>query len=167
MRKITYIAVGMIIYTFAVIYLTMLPDAAEGISPVSEESYRQVFAQSLWIIFGSIVAFLVAQLVDVIVFHVFRKRTGGRMIWLRATGSTVVSQLIDSIVILGIAFYLPGKITLAQFLGFAITNYSYKLVIAILITPLIYLGHNLIDRYLGQELAEEMAEEAARSSVQQ
>ncbi len=164
-RRITYIAVAMIIYTFVVIYLTMLPTAADGISPVTEESYRQVFAQSMWIIVGSIVAFLVAQLVDVLVFHLFRKRTGGKMIWLRATGSTVVSQLIDSIVILGIAFYLPGKINLAQYLGFAVTNYSYKLVIAILITPLIYLGHGLIDRYLGHELAEEMAEEAARSSI--
>jgi uncharacterized integral membrane protein (TIGR00697 family) len=86
------------------------------------------------------------------------------MLWIRATGSTAVSQFIDSVVILGIAFYLPGKINLSQYLGFAITNYSYKLLIAILITPLIYLGHGLIDRYLGKELADEMIEEAAASS---
>ena len=142
----------------------MIPNAAEGISPVSDASYREVLSQSMWIIVGSIVAFVVSQIVDVMVFHVFRRKTGGKMLWARATGSTVVSQLIDSVIILGIAFYLPGKITFSEFLGFAITNYSYKVLIAILITPLIYLGHGLIDRYLGKELSDEMTGEAAQHS---
>ena len=163
-RRITNTGVIMIVYAFFVIFLTMLPKAAEGISPVSDAAYHQVLYQSLWIIVGSITAFIVSQIVDVLVFHLFRKKTGGRHLWMRATGSTVVSQLIDSVIILGIAFYLPGKITLPQFLGFALTNYSYKVLIAVLITPLIYLGHGLIDRYLGKELAEEMMEEAAKKS---
>ncbi len=163
-RQITNIAVIMILYIFMIIFLTMLPDAAEGISPVSDEAYHMVLSQSMWIIVGSIVAFIVSQMVDVLVFHMFRSRTGGRMLWLRATGSTIVSQFVDSFVILAIAFYLPGKINLSQFLGFAITNYSYKLVIAILVTPLIYLGHGLIDRYLGKETAHKLIEESARTS---
>ena len=125
----------------------------------------QVLNQSMWIIVGSIIAFIVSQIVDVMVFHIFRRKTGGKMLWVRATGSTFVSQFIDSVVILGIAFYIPGKINLSQYLGFAITNYSYKVLIAIIITPLIYLGHGLIDRYLGSEVAEEMIEEAAANSV--
>jgi len=163
-RQITNIAVVLILYVFVIIFVTMIPQAAEGISPVTDESYRQVLSQSMWIIVGSIVAFVVSQIVDVMVFHLFRRKTGGKMLWARATGSTVVSQLIDSIIILGIAFYLPGKITFAQFLGFAITNYSYKVLIAILITPLIYLGHGLINRYLGKDLADEMTLEAAQGS---
>jgi len=163
-RQITNIAVILILYIFVIIFLTMIPVAAKGISPVSEEAYRMVLSQSMWIIVGSIVAFVVSQIVDVLVFHVFRRKTGGKMLWIRATGSTAVSQFIDSIVILGIAFYLPGKINLAQFLGFAITNYSYKLAIAVIITPLIYLGHGLIDKYLGKDLAENMIEEAAANS---
>lgn len=163
-RQITNIAVILILYIFVIIFITMIPKAAEGISPVTDAAYQQVLGQSLWIIVGSILAFLVSQIVDVIVFHMFRKKTKGKMLWVRATGSTVVSQLIDSIVILGIAFYLPGKISLAEFLGFAITNYSYKLLIAILLTPLIYLGHGAIDRYLGKPLANEMMEDAAKSS---
>lgn len=163
-RRITNIGVVMILYTFIVIFITMLPAAAEGISPVREAAYRQVFLQSMWIIVGSIIAFVVSQIVDVVVFHLFRKHTGGKFLWMRATGSTVVSQLIDSVVILGIAFYLPGKINLSQYLGFAITNYSYKVLIAILITPLIYLGHGIIDRYLGKELSNEMTEKAAKES---
>ncbi len=161
-RRITNTGVIMIVYAFFIIFLTMLPKAAEGISPVSDAAYHQVLYQSLWIIVGSIAAFIVSQIVDVLVFHLFRKKTGGRHLWLRATGSTIVSQLIDSVIILGIAFYLPGKITLPQFLGFALTNYSYKVLIAIIITPLIYLGHGLINRYLGEELAEQMMEEAAK-----
>jgi uncharacterized integral membrane protein (TIGR00697 family) len=164
-RRITFVAVAMIIYAFIIIYLTMLPEAAEGISPVSNEAYKEVLSQSMWIIVGSITAFMVSQLVDVLVFHVFRRRTKGRHLWIRATGSTVVSQFVDSGVILGIAFYLPGKITLPQYLGFAITNYSYKLIIAILITPLIYLGHGLIEKFLGKETAKIMSEEAASKST--
>ena len=163
-RQITNIAVVLILYIFLIIYLTMIPDAAEGISPVTDAAYGQVLSQSMWIIVGSIIAFVVSQIVDVLVFHVFRRRTGGKMLWMRATGSTIVSQFIDSVVILGIAFYLPGKINLSQYLGFAITNYSYKVLIAVIITPLIYLGHGLIDRYLGSEVAEEMIEEAAANS---
>ncbi len=163
-RQITNIAAFLIVYIFLIIFLTMIPAAAEGISPVSEEAYRMVLGQSLWIIIGSITAFMVSQIVDVLVFHLLRRRTGARLLWLRATGSTIVSQLVDSVVILGIAFYLPGKITLPEFLGFAITNYSYKVLIAVLITPLIYLGHGLMDRYLGHEAAHEMAEQAAAES---
>ena len=163
-RQITNIAVVMILYIFFIIYMTMIPEAAEGISPVTDEAYKQVLNQSLWIIFGSIIAFLVSQIVDVVVFHIFRRKTGSKKLWLRATGSTAVSQFIDSFIILGIAFYLPGKITLPEYLGFAVTNYSYKLLIAIIITPLIYLGHGLIDKYLGEELAHELIEEAAVTS---
>ncbi len=163
-RQITNIAAFLIVYIFLIIFLTMIPAAAEGISPVSDEAYRTVLGQSLWIIVGSIVAFMVSQIVDVLVFHLLRSRTGSRMLWLRATGSTIVSQFVDSVVILGIAFYLPGKITLPEFLGFAITNYSYKVLIAVLITPLIYLGHGLMDRYLGREAAHAMAEQAAAES---
>jgi len=163
-RQITNIAVFLIIYIFIMIYLTMIPEATDGISPVTDSAYNMVFAQSMWIIIGSIIAFLVSQIVDVMVFHLLRKRTSGKMLWARATGSTAVSQLIDSVIVLGIAFWLPGKITFPQFLGFAITSYIYKLSVAVLLTPLIYLGHGVIDKYLGKELAEKMVKEAANHS---
>jgi uncharacterized integral membrane protein (TIGR00697 family) len=107
-----------------------------------------VFGQSMWIIVGSIVAFLVSQLVDVLVFLAVRARTGKRLLWLRATGSTVVSQLIDTFVILFIAFVIPRKLSLEEFAQLAVGNYLYKVMIAALITPIIYLGHGLIDRFL-------------------
>jgi uncharacterized integral membrane protein (TIGR00697 family) len=128
---------------------------AAGFSPVKDEQFRAVFGQSMWIIVGSITAFLASQLIDVVVFWFFRNRTKGKKLWLRATGSTVVSQLIDSFVIIFIAFVLSGSITIDEFFVLASTNYVYKLIIAILLTPLIYLGHNIIHRYLGENENEE------------
>jgi queuosine precursor transporter len=131
---------------------------------VSDAQFYAVFGQSLWIIVGSVIAFAVSQLVDVGIFWLVRHRTGGRFLWLRATGSTVVSQLIDSIVIIGVAFWLPGKIKTSEFLTVAGSNYSFKLIIAVGITPLLYAGHAAIDRFLGAEEAHELVEQSAKAS---
>lgn len=149
-KKLTFLTVGLIIYTFLIVYIAMGIPAAE-FSPVKNEAFKAVFGQSLWIIVGSITAFLVSQLVDVLVFWFFRNKTGSRMLWLRATGSTAVSQLIDSFIIIGIAFWLPGKFDFSQYLQVSSSSYAYKLAIAIGITPLIYLLHSLIDWYLAKD----------------
>lgn len=162
-RRITFLTVGLIIYTFIILYLGMAVPAA-SFSPVTDDAFTQVFGQTRWIIVGSITAFILSQWVDVFTFWLLRNLTGGKLLWLRATGSTTVSQLIDTFVVLGIAFLLPGKITLAQYLSLSVTNYSYKLLIALALTPFIYLGHNLVERFLGVDVAEEMMEEAAIQS---
>ena len=162
-RKLTLITMGLIIYAFVLIYLAMGVSAA-GFSPVTDEQFNAVFGQSLWIIVGSIVAFALSQLLDVTVFWFFRNKTQGKMLWLRATGSTAVSQLVDSIVIIGIAFWLPGKVKTEEFFNVALTNYSYKFLIAVALTPLIYIGHAMIDKYLGQE-SQDMMNAAAKDSA--
>jgi uncharacterized integral membrane protein (TIGR00697 family) len=100
---------------------------------------------------GSLIAFLVSQFLDVWIFTRIRARTGKRFIWLRATGSTLVSQGIDTFLVQGVAFYLPGKISLAEWMSIASNSYVIKLGIALAITPLLYLGHALIDKYLQKE----------------
>ena len=105
----------------------------------------------MWIIVGSLVAFLVSQFIDVSVFWYFRKKTGAGKIWLRSTGSTIISQLFDSFIVLGIAFWLPGKINTETFISSALTGYTFKLIIAVVLTPLIYLGHHLIKNYLKED----------------
>ena len=87
------------------------------------------------------------------------------MIWLRATGSTVVSQFIDSFIVTGIAFWLPGKLSFGDFINTAATGYSAKLIIAVLLTPLIYLGHGIIHRYLGEPDSEKIMEETAMTET--
>ena len=162
-KRITLITVAMITYCFVILYLAMQVPAA-SFSPVNDETFKIVFGQSLWIIFGSIIAFAISQLIDVTVFWLVREKTKGKMLWLRTTGSTVVSQLIDSVLIIGIAFWLPGKVQTSDFINVAMTNYSYKLIIAIGMTPVIYLVHNLIDRYLGKE-ADQMIATSAKESL--
>jgi uncharacterized integral membrane protein (TIGR00697 family) len=162
-RRLTLITIGLIAYAFVVLYLAIQVPAA-SFSPVTDAQFHAVFGQSLWIIVGSLMAFAISQLVDVGVFWLVRHKTGGRYLWMRATGSTVVSQLIDSFVIIGVAFWLPGKVKAAEFLMVAAANYSYKLLIAVGVTPLLYLGHAIIDRFLGVEQAHRLIQESAKAS---
>ncbi|AGA79922.1 queuosine precursor transporter [Echinicola vietnamensis] len=174
-RKISFLTAGFIAYAFVFIAIvTALPPAQFWLDVNStdpngqpfdiEYAFDVIFRQGLGIIIGSLTAFLLGQLIDVFVFQKLRKITGAKMIWLRATGSTLVSQLIDSFVVLGIAFYVFGNWSIEQLIAVGIINYIYKFTVAIILTPLLYLGHNLIDRYLGKEYAERMAEEAAEDT---
>jgi uncharacterized integral membrane protein (TIGR00697 family) len=174
-KKISFITVGMIIYVFLVITLVTNVSPAQFWLDVNAQddagnkfdinyAFNTVYTQGLGIIIGSLTAFLIAQLLDVFVFHRLRKVTGNRLLWLRATGSTLVSQLVDSFVVLIIAFYIFGNWSIPQVVSVAIINYIYKFVVAIALTPLIYLGHYLIDNYLGKEKAEEAMEEATAAS---
>ena len=162
-RKLTFMTIGLIIYAFVVLFLAMQVPAV-SFSPVTDAQFEAVFGQSLWIIVGSVTAFALSQVVDVGVFWLVRHKTGGRFLWMRATGSTVVAQFIDSIVIIGIAFWLPGKVKTSEFLTVAASNYSYKFLIAVGMTPFIYMAHSAIDRFLGREEAHQLIERAAKAS---
>ncbi|MEM0542583.1 queuosine precursor transporter [Flavobacterium sp. j3] len=149
-RKLSLITACLIAYTFIILSLAIkIPST--GISSVSTVEFQAVFGQSQLIIVGSIAAFLVSQLIDVTVFHFVKKKTGNKMIWLRSTGSTMISQLFDSFIVLGIAFYLPGIMDTKTYVISGFTGYSVKLVIAVVMTPMIYLGHYLIEKYLAKD----------------
>jgi len=145
-RRLTLIAVGLIGYTFLVL-LACMNVTASPISPVSDDAFRAVFGQSLWIIVGSLIAFAISQVVDAAAFVFVRARTKDRLLWARAVGSTVVSQIVDTYVINAIAFGIPGKLTISQIVNLSTTNYGYKLLIALATLPLIYMGHGLAERY--------------------
>jgi len=147
-RKLSVITAGLIAYCFFVLYIAMQIPAAKGISTITDEQFHSVFGQSMWIIVGSIIAFLVSQLIDTSIFHFFKNKTGSKMIWLRSTGSTVISQLFDSFIVLGIAFWATGIMSTPVFIQSAFTGYFVKLIIAICMTPLIYLGHYIIGKYI-------------------
>jgi hypothetical protein len=149
-RRLSFITAGLIGYTFLLLYAGMKVPSA-SFSPVQDKEFVLVFGQSMWIIAGSITAFLVSQMTDVFVFWFFRNKTGKKLLWLRATGSTIVSQLVDSFIVLGIGFLLPGKISFADFINVGFTNYSAKLLLAVVLTPIIYAGHFLIEKYVGEE----------------
>ncbi|WP_421986059.1 queuosine precursor transporter [Roseivirga sp.] len=174
-RRITFITVGLISYAFLTIYMAMKLAPADFWLSVFETdangnpfdidyAFEMVLSQGLNIIFASLVAFVIGQFVDVYVFHKLRKVTGKNKIWLRATGSTLVSQLIDSFVVLVVAFYFLGGWSLSQVLAVGTTNYIYKFLIAVALTPLLYVAHYLIDGYLGKELSEELMAEASNDN---
>lgn len=176
-RLLSYLAIGLVVYAFIAVYgaIELIPNdwwqyesGKLGDDPATHMSdmqlaFRKVFGQGLWIIVGSMVAFLVGQVVDVTVFHKIKKWTGEQKIWLRATGSTLISQFIDSYVVLIIAFYIGSDWELSRVLAIGTVNYMYKFLMAIALTPVIYLAHYLIDRYLGESLAEKMKNQAAES----
>lgn len=149
-KKLTYVTVGLISFAFIILTIAIkIP--ATPFSPVNNEVFKTVFGQSQWIIVGSIVAFFTSQLVDVYVFVLLKKITGNKFIWLRATGSTLVSQLVDTFIVQYIAFVLPAKWTFDEFIMNASWGYLFKLIIAVLLIPIIYLGHFFIGKFLKKE----------------
>ncbi|HRO42840.1 MAG TPA: queuosine precursor transporter [Flavipsychrobacter sp.] len=161
-KRISYTAVALICYAFLMYFAAIgVPpadfwvgvNAGNGV-PDMQAAFSGVFGQNMRIIVGSIVAFLVSQIVDVTIFHKIKKATGEKKVWLRATGSTVVSQFIDSYIVLFIAFL--GVFSWQQILAFGIMNYLYKFTMAIALTPLIYLAERKFERYLGKETATNM-----------
>ncbi len=161
-RRISFTAVGLISYAFLMFYLAIHLPAADfwltsnvsnGV-PNMQSAFDGVFGQGMRIIIGSLVAFLVSQIVDVTVFHRIKRVTGEKKVWLRATGSTLVSQLVDSYIVLFIAF--SGKFTWQQILAIGMMNYFYKFTVAIVLTPLIYFIEGRIEKYVGHDKAKQM-----------
>lgn len=155
-RRLSWITSILIAYCFLMVIVALAIPANTEISPytASDAEFTKVFGQSRWVIVGSICAFMFSQLLDATLFAWIKHKTGNKHIWLRSTGSTVVSQLIDSYIVIYIGFILPGSLPLSALWEIAPTNYILKLIIAILLTPLIYLGHYVVRRYLGESHSE-------------
>ena len=172
-RLLSFISAGLIGYAYVMVFFSMglvpadfwvMRDTVTG--PVNmNTAFNAIFGQGLWIIIGSLVAFLVGQVVDVTVFQWVRKHTGSKWIWARATGSTLVSQFIDSFVVLFIAFYFGANWSLGLVLAIGLMNYIYKCSVAVFLTPILYVLHTIIDRYLGKDIAHQLMEKAASEEL--
>lgn len=175
-RFLTLLTTALIAFAFVVMYFAihMPPDqgwwitssAAQGV-PNMQAAFTSIFGQGMNIIIGSLTAFVVGQLVDAFVFRGIKRITGDKRIWLRATGSTLISQLIDSVVVTYVAFWIFKGMPFPMATALVLTAYSYKLVVAILSTPLIYLVHAGVERYLGKEKALAMRAAALRRADEQ
>ncbi len=161
-RLLSYMIAGLIAYAFLMVALAIRMSPAgfwqelqvgDGGSPYPA-AFNAIFGQGLWIIVGSLVAFLIGQMVDVWVFHRIRRLTGEKAISLRATGSTLVSQFIDSFVVLFIAFYLGQGWSFGLVMAICFVNYIYKVVMALILTPVVHLAHIWVDKWLGPAVAQ-------------
>ena len=157
-RFVTFLGMAMVVFEFLILQAALAVPTAE-ISPVPDEAFATVFGTTSRVIFGSLTAYVIGQLADITLFHWLRRLTDGRHLWLRATGSTFGSQFLDTFIVLIVAF--AGQLAFAEIVAITLFNYGYKLVIAIVITPLIYAAHAAIDRYLGHDLASSLIEQAA------
>lgn len=164
-RFLTVLTTALIAFAFVVMWF------AVGISPADfwvgmnddagvpdmQAAFAGVFGQGMNIIIGSLTAFVIGQLVDAFIFRRIKRATGDKRIWMRATGSTVISQLIDSVVVTYVAFWIMrDDFSFARCTAMVLTAYTYKLVVALLATPLVYLAHAGVERYLGRERAQAM-----------
>lgn len=173
-KFLSYLTAGLISYGFLMVFGAIHLTPAgwwvssfqnEGV-PDMQAAFSQVFGQGLWIIAGSLVAFLIGQVLDAAVFHRLRLFTGEKHLWLRATGSTLISQFVDSFVVLYIAFVLgPQQWGIGLFLAVGTVNYCYKFTVAVVLTPVIYLAHALIDRYLGAEMSQKLRLQARGDEI--
>lgn len=154
-RRVTLLGFAMIGLTVLIIQVADRVPFSPA-SAVTPASFANVFSSALTIQIASMVAFLTAQYVDIGVFFLIKKATGDRLLWLRATGSTAVSQLIDTIVIISIAFGCSfggafpfihrSAMPLDVITTIIVTSYVVKVTVAVLVTPVIYGLHELIEK---------------------
>ena len=150
-RFVTLVGLAMALLAFAVIYAAAaIPIAELARTPewggVTSDAFDNVFVGSLRMLSASLCAYVVSLFVDIGVFHLLRRVTGARLLWLRATGSTAVSQLIDTITINLVAWL--GMMNLGEIIRIMISAYGLKLLIAVALTPFIYAIHGLVEGVL-------------------
>ena len=124
---------------------------AASVYPLDED-YRNVFGPVWRLLFGSMTAYLLAQMIDVRLFHFWKRVTAGRHLWLRNNASTMLSQLVDSVTVNVIFLYKNPTVfsgTAADLAGIVLSVYVVKVLIAAADTPLCYLGVRLMERYTG------------------
>jgi uncharacterized integral membrane protein (TIGR00697 family) len=123
------------------------------------ELFTMIYATTVGAVFASMMAYLAAQYVDVQLFHFWKRVTRGRYLWVRNNFSTLVSQLVDACMVVGITFgaaWLGGEIATATLLGLVISNYMFKMLVALADTGPFYLGVHYLTRYLGLEKGAEV-----------
>ncbi|MFP2907875.1 queuosine precursor transporter [Pyxidicoccus sp. 3LFB2] len=151
-RFITWVGFFMAIFCFAVIAIAVqvpwapLTRAANWQGAV-EGSFNNIFTGGQRILMASMLAYLIGQFCDIAIFNLLKRVTRNKMLWLRATGSTLVSQLIDTTVVQFVAW--TEVLPTATIFNIIFTSYAVKLLVAVGLTPFVYLGHAFVERKLG------------------
>jgi uncharacterized integral membrane protein (TIGR00697 family) len=157
-RRVTWLGLAMGLYVFIVLNVAQAMPYLPADFNVKPEHFDAVFGSAKIMYVASLCAYLVGQMSDIAMFAFLKRITGGRLVWLRATGSTVVSQMIDSFIVSWLAFKVGPELlgdgsrptpSFAQILNIAATGYTLKFFIAIGITPLVYLGRAVMQRWFG------------------
>jgi hypothetical protein len=154
-RRVTYIGLAMSLFAFGLLGISVhVPAAPEGRSFVPEDQFDRVLGASGVMIIASMIAYTLGQLCDIVSFQSFKRLTGGKHVWLRATGSTVVSQLVDSFAIMMVLYtFQPAadgsRPPFAFVIEGAVKGYLIKFVFAVLTTPAIYAMREFVKHAFG------------------
>lgn len=155
-RRVVYIAFAMAALAFILIAISRAVPIREDLpGTATREAFENIFGAAALMYVASLVAFLCGSLLDIVLFGFFKRLTKGKMVWLRATGSTVISQFFDSLVVSFVFFvFIPlilGNPATSPAGAFEIAagGYELKLYLAILVTPFIYLGRWIIREWFG------------------
>lgn len=155
-RRMAYVSFSMAALTWVLIYVSRMFPTLEGIpGTATDAAFENIFGAAAVMYLASIIAFLLASLLDIYLFSLLKRLTGGRLVWLRTTGSTVISQVFDSLLITFLFFFLLPRLmgndsaTLTFVIQTAATGYILKFVIAVVLTPAVYAGRWAIRRLFG------------------
>jgi uncharacterized integral membrane protein (TIGR00697 family) len=147
---------GLFASLFVLLIITLAGAApATDWSPVSDAQYSHVFGQSAKAIGASMAAYLIAQLIDIRVFHFWKRVTKGKMLWVRNNFSTLTSQFVDTITVIAL-LCATGEIAWSLFWALVINGFLFKALVALLDTPLFYLGTWLVRRRFKLAVGEEL-----------
>lgn len=108
-------------------------------SPVNSETFNKVFGLFGPAVFASMIAYLTAQFIDIRIFHFWKRLTKGKHLWLRNNGSTIVSQFVDTVAVL-LLLCITGVVEWSRFPGLLENGFIFKVMVALLDTPLFYLS---------------------------
>ena len=146
-RQTTYIAFAMAVFAFILISAGRVMPIHEGVpGTANHEAFENIFGSATLMYIASLLAFLIGSLIDIFTFSNFKRMTGGKLVWLRATGSTIISQVFDSLLVTWLFFWAFPMVlgqagaTFHFVMTMAFTGYVLKFVIAVLLTPAIYIG---------------------------
>jgi|TARA_R110002012_G_scaffold165970_1_gene328859 uncharacterized integral membrane protein (TIGR00697 family) len=153
-NQVVYVGVFASLFSLLIVY-TADAVTATSWSPVNDTLFNRVFGNTILAVFASMMAYLFAQFVDIQIYHFWKKLTKGKYLWLRNNFSTFFSQFIDtaSVLILLCAF---GEISWSKFYGLLIAGFLFKVFIAILDTPFLYLGVYLFKKKFKIKNGEEL-----------
>lgn len=152
--RVVLMGFAALLFTILILWLGKQFAAIES-SPVSDSVYNAAFGNSQRVIFASMTAYLVAQLVDVRLFHFWKRLTNGKMLWLRNNASTMLSQLVDTTLVVGVLFY--GKESFETMFGFIIDGWLFKALAAFVDTIPIYIIVWIIRRQFNLKWGQEIS----------
>ena len=141
-------------FSIGILILSNIVPAIEN-SPINDETFNEVFALSPIAVLASMIAYLLAQFVDIRLYHFWKNLTKGKMLWLRNNFSTFTSQFIDTTLVIGLLSVF-NVLQWNQFWGLVLSGFLFKILVALLDTPLLYLFVNIFRKIFKMESHNEL-----------